>query len=93
MPTIAAHMQKKFKLTIEDGMPQATVETVGTERWLMCCPLCGSMHQLQGVDESAPYTPLCQTIPMLFKAQQLIWRKEYPDAANYTNLHLVSRTS
>lgn len=89
MPTTVAHLQKQFKLTIENGLPQVAVEMIGEGHWLKCCPLCGCMHQLQGVDAGVPYTPLCQTVPILFKEQQAIWRKLYPDVAAYTKLHLI----
>lgn len=91
MPTISTYLQKKFTLTIEDDLPQAAIEIVGTGHWLMCCPLCGSVHQIQGVDEDVPYTPTCQTVPVLYKAQQVIWQKLYPDVAPYTQLHLVKQ--
>jgi hypothetical protein len=40
-----------------------------------------------------PYTPLCQTLPALFKTQQVIWHKLYPDVAKYTTVHLVQEVS
>jgi len=91
MPTTSTYLQKHFVLTIEGNLPQAAIEIIGDNHWLMCCPLCGSIHQIQGVDEDVPYTPTCQTIPILYKAQQVIWRKLYPDAANYTQLHLIKQ--
>jgi hypothetical protein len=92
MPTIAVDLQKRFKLTFIDGLPQASVETTGQTHWVKCCPLCGCAHQLLGVDENVPYTPLCQTVPVLYKAQQANWQKLYPDVSQYTRLHLVRET-
>jgi hypothetical protein len=93
MPTIAVDQQKQFKLTVIDGLPQAAVEMMGKARWVKCCPLCGCTHQIFGVDESIPYTPLCQTLPVLYKTQQAIWHQLYPDVSQYMTLHLVWDTS
>ena len=89
MPAFAANLQKSFKLTIVDGLPQADVEKNGVVHWVKCCPLCGCIHQLLGVNEKLPYTPLCQTLPQLYKAQQVIWRGLYPEVAKYSTLHLI----
>ena len=91
MPAIAQYLQKRFKLTIEDGLPQAVIETNADGDWLRCCPLCGCIHHLldEVVDETQPYTPSCQTIPLLYQAQQAKWRKLYPDVVQYKSLHLV----
>jgi hypothetical protein len=93
MATSAPHFQKNFKLTIEDGLPQATVEIIGIAHWLKCCPLCGSMHQVRDVVEDAPYTPLCQTHPVLFKAELIAWHKLHPDVVSYKSLHLVQKAA
>jgi hypothetical protein len=93
MPTIVEHLQKRFKLSIVDGLPQATVEINGAAHWLPCCPLCGCTHQIIGVDENAPYTPLCQTQPLLFKAELGTWRKLYPEVNQYTAIHLIKKAA
>ena len=69
----------------------ATVD--GGAHWVMCCPLCGCSHQLLGVDESAPYTPLCQTQPMLFKTELGVWLKQYPEVSKYSSLHLIAKAA
>jgi hypothetical protein len=89
MPVSSAIQQKNFKLTIDDGLPQATVENIGGIHWLKCCPLCGCTHEILGVNEGLPYTPLCQRLPLMFKTQQVIWHKLYPDVTQYTTLHLI----
>jgi hypothetical protein len=94
MATFNAQLQKNFKLIIAGGLPQATVETIGTVQWLRCCPLCGSVHQIIGnanVKDSAPYTPLCQTVSALFKAELLAWQKLYPDVVDHKFVHLVEK--
>ena len=94
MATFNAQLQKNFKLVIENGLPQATVETMGSVQWLRCCPLCGSVHQIIGdVVDSAPYTPLCQTVASLFKPELLAWHKLYPDVVNHKFVHLVENAS
>lgn len=89
MPTTIQHLQKHFKLTVKDDLPQVTVETIGEAHWLMCCPLCGCQHQIFGVDEKLPYTPLCQTRPLMFKAEVITWRKLNPEVVKYGKLHLL----
>lgn len=93
MPTIIAEQQKRFKLTIINGLPQADVESSGAIRWVKCCPLCGCTHQVLSVDESLPYIPMCQTVPVLYKTQQAIWHKLYPDVSPYTALQLAQEVS
>jgi len=93
MATFNAQLQKNFKLVIENGLPQATVETVNGVQWLRCCPLCGSVHQIVGnTTDNAPYTPLCQTVPELFKAELVAWHKLYPDVISHKFVHLVEKT-
>lgn len=91
MATIVPHLQKNFKLTVEDGLPQAAVDLVGVVHWLKVCPLCGSVHQIQTMTENLPYTPLCQTHPLLYKAELIAWHKLYPDVVNYQTIHLVEK--
>jgi hypothetical protein len=89
MPAIVLDLQKRFKLTISNGLPQALVENNEEGSWLRCCPLCGCIHKIQDTDQTGPYSPLCQTLPMMFKAQQTIWRKRYPDVTQYSTLNLI----
>ena len=93
MPTIVADLQKRFKLSIIDGLPEAPLEITAKAHWVKCCPLCGCTHQVIGVDEGLPYTPMCQTLPALYKTQQTTWQKLYPDVTPYTTLHLVREVS
>ncbi len=93
MATFVAQLQKNFKLTVEDGLPQAVVELVGVVHWLKCCPLCGSVHQIQTMTEDVPYTPLCQTHASLYKAELIAWHKLYPDVVQYKSLHLVKKAA
>jgi hypothetical protein len=91
MATFNAQLQKNFKLVIENGLPQATVETMGSVQWLRCCPLCGSVHQIIGSTDDAPYTPLCQTVSSLFKPELLAWQKLYPDVVDHKFVRLVEK--
>jgi hypothetical protein len=88
MATFVPHLQKGFKLKIVDGLPEASVEVVGLVNWLRCCPLCGSVHQIQTVSEDEPFIPLCQTHAQLYKAELLAWHKLYPDVIPYKSLRL-----
>lgn len=89
MPAFASNLQQNFILTLVGGLPQAAVDNIDGSRWLRCCPLCGCTHQILGADEKLPYTPLCQTLSLLYKTQQVIWHKLYPDVAQYATLHLI----
>ncbi len=89
MPTIHPHLQKRFKLTLNEGQPEGLVEATSAGNHLMCCPLCGCSHQITGVDTSKPYTPLCQSMPAMFKAQRTEWVKLYPEVSSFKTLHLV----
>lgn len=90
MPATVLHLQKQFKLTFTEGLPDAMVETDDGDYWLRCCPLCGCTHQIPEMNETAPYTPLCQAIPIIYKAQQTIWHKLYPEVAKYSTVHLTA---
>ena len=92
MATFAAHIQKNFKLVIEDGLPQATVETIKSVQWVRCCPLCGGVHQVVDMEVGEAYTPMWQMVPALFKAELAAWQKLYPDVTNLKALHLVEKT-
>ena len=88
MPTTSPHLQKNFKLSIVDDMPQASVESGQDRLEIVCCPLCGCNHQLINIDTSQSYSPLCQTQPILFKEQLLSWHKLYPDVIHHKFIHL-----
>ncbi len=90
MPTINPHLQKRFKLTIHDGQPEGLVDVSDAGHLMMCCPLCGCSHQITGVDTQRPYTPLCQSLPAMFKVQRTAWLKLFPEVTPFTTLHLVS---
>ena len=90
MATTNPQIQKNFKLVIEAEVPQALVELIGKVQWVRCCPLCGSTHQIIGeVEDAALYTPLCQTVPTLFKEELTAWQKLYPDVASFNVVHLT----
>lgn len=93
MATVIPHLQKNFKLKVEDGLLYATVELVGSVNWVRCCPLCGSMHQVMSGFSDAPYIPMCQTHPLLFKAELLAWHKLYPEVTKHNSLHLVATSN
>ena len=70
MPAVVLTLQKHFILTIQNGLPEAVIETNDDGTWLKCCPLCGCLHHLRNVDETEPYSPSCQVFPRLNQAQQ-----------------------
>ncbi len=89
MPIVASHLQKHFKLDMLDGLPSSTVTVKDIGRWLMCCPLCGCTHEVGSADESKPYTPMCQSLPVVFKSAQTAWQKIHPEVSEYKTLRLV----
>jgi hypothetical protein len=49
------------------------------------------MHQIMaGTDMAAPYSPLCQTQPALFKAELADWKKQNPEIDQYKQVRLTS---
>ncbi len=93
MATFVPHLQKNFKLKVEDGVPEAITETVGATCMLKVCPLCGSTHHILGTSDGSPYTPLCQIHPELYKAELVAWHKLHPDVMSYKTLHLVEKAA
>lgn len=89
MPMSHSEQQKRFKLTLYDGQPEGVVEATQGARMVMCCPLCGCIHQVMGVDMSKPYTPLCQSNPPMFKLQVSAWQKRFPEVVTFKSIHLV----
>jgi hypothetical protein len=90
MPAFSPDLQKRFKLVLLNGIPQALVELVGKSRLVRCCPLCGCMHQVLSLDDKQPYKPMCQTVPVVYKSQSIDWQKLHPEVAPYTSLSLVA---
>jgi hypothetical protein len=91
VPAYNPNLQKSFRLTMADGLPMAAVDKIGQADVVRCCPLCGCTHQILEMDEDVPYTPLCQSFPYLYKAQQTSWHKLYPDVAQFVKLRLTTQ--
>ena len=89
MPAFIPTLQKTFKFTVVDNLPQAAVTKVGETQVIKCCPLCGCTHQVLAKVDSRPYKPLCQVMPNMFKTQKETWRKLFPDVARYSELRLI----
>jgi hypothetical protein len=92
MPATLPHLQKTFVLSMHEGKPVGLVEKTDEGYMVKCCPLCGCVHHLIDVDMSMPYTPLCQSIPDLFKLQQTAWQKLNPTVSPFKSLHLSTVT-
>ncbi len=89
MPTINPHLQKRFKLILHEGQPEVPVDVTAGGSLIMCCPLCGCSHQITQLDTDQPYTPLCQSLPSMFKDQRTAWLKLFPEVTPFKTLHLV----
>jgi len=89
MPVMDMNVQKHFKLDVIDDLPSSTITLRGTQRWLVCCPLCGCTHDVSGADDTQPYTPYCQSLPAVFRTVQVAWQKLHPEVAKYKTLRLV----
>jgi hypothetical protein len=89
MPAFALRLQKNFQLNVVAGLPQAEVETINGAKWLQCCPLCGCTHQIIGTVAKKAYTPTCQTLPLVYKAQQISWHKLHPAVTPFATLQLT----
>lgn len=81
----------KFELSPAD-LPIAQVERMGTAYWVMCCPLCGCIHDLTRHPATiSEYEPRC-LLPHTHKAAYVEWLTKHPTAAAYTRISLQQRS-
>ena len=83
--------QKSFVFRLSSvGVPVAEVERVGTGLWLVCCPLCGMLHDVTGQRDGVVIAPRCDlslTHPWVYTA----WLTLHPDAAQFQCVLLTFR--
>jgi hypothetical protein len=93
MPFKIEAEQKHFAFALSpDGLPVGTVEKWGGIPYLLCCPLCGMLHQIIGGSALTigEYEPRC-IIRQTHKTVYVDWVSKYPQAAQYTRVSLRQR--
>lgn len=87
--------QAAFKFTLVDGLPVATVERWGNGFWIVCCPLCGYIHNLPAnvrVDAiGKPFTPNCVIAKTVHRKQYHKWIDMYPQSAQFDAVTAILR--
>lgn len=90
MPFKVVEAQKAFIFqTSEAGIPLAHVTRWGNGVWVMCCPLCGMLHEVLKGQTAGEFEPECiarVTHPTVFAA----WQQKHPDAIGKSTVQLVS---
>ena len=91
MPFKIVEEQKAFTFTLVNGLPVATVERWGKGLWVLCCPLCGCIHdcsaQQKQIADGGAYEPVCllkRTHPAAYRR----WVSRFPESAQYTRIRL-----
>jgi hypothetical protein len=92
MPFKIIAEQKRFKFELSSaGLPIADVERMGTVFWVMCCPLCGCIHDLSRQPETVgEFEPKC-LLPRTHKSAYVEWVTKQPTAPAYTRISLRQR--
>lgn len=92
MPFKIPAYQQNFTLTLDRGLPVASVEYWGVGiPYMLVCPLCGMVSELPvNVQNGQEYTPICPaktSHPHAFAA----WLESHPGAADHTTVRLAIR--
>lgn len=73
------------------GLPVAEVERWGTGYWLICCPLCGMLHNLPAnVFPAEVFEPRCQ-LPRTHPGSYSTWIAKFPAVAGQRTVALIYR--
>lgn len=82
----------RFRWTLDGDTPAAQVETIGNGAWVMCCPLCGLIHDVTSKANGTIWQPTCTSNHApVFKRIRAAWVKEHPQAADYQTVRLAYR--
>jgi hypothetical protein len=93
MPFKIIAEQKAFTFTLsEAALPVGKVERWGGIPYLLCCPLCGMLHEIRGGSTLTlgEYEPACivkQTHPAAYSR----WLASFPMAADYKRVSLLAQ--
>lgn len=102
MPIISKTYRKAFRWRETDGAPVAAVTVLNARGWILCCPLCGCVHEVRGGQTDGTYKPACllralATMPPAPRSgggadwRRLLdlWQADYPAAAAHDTLQLL----
>lgn len=101
MPIMSKHYRKTFKFFQVDGVPAAETVVLAGHAWILCCPLCGCLHEVRGGQTEGAYRPDCllrrlAAMPAVrgvhagadWARVLALWQSAYPAAAHDTVLLL-----
>lgn len=92
---IKAEMEK-FTWTLVDQAPVAAVEKWGNGYWIVCCPLCGYLHNISAAVKldgttGTTYKPNCAIAQKVHRHAYHQWLEQYPQAATCDSVKLILR--
>lgn len=91
MPFKVEALQKVYQLDLFGGVPVAPVTKLGAMHYVLCCPLCGCLHEVgPSVLHGSTTTPRCVVKPP-HPITVANWRKAHPETANYREIVLKLR--
>lgn len=101
MPIMSKHYRAAFKWREMDNVPVAAVTVLNGRGWLLCCPLCGCIHETRMAQTTGAYAPDCLLRRLANMAQPVgrpaeyganwarvlqMWQDIHPAAAHNTVL-------
>ncbi len=101
MPIMSKHYRAAFKWREMDNVPVAAVTVLNGRGWLLCCPLCGCIHETRMAQTTGTYAPDCLLRRLANMAQPVgrpaeyganwarvlqMWQDIHPAAAHNTVL-------
>lgn len=92
MPFSWPHEAKKYQFKLLDNLPAAPVVQIGAGLWVVCCPLCGCIHDVTGKPDGAPVVPIC-THWRPYQQRRKTWQAEHPEVKDHAAIRLVYRTA
>lgn len=85
----------KFTWREVGGHPAATVEKWGHGYWIVCCPLCGYIHNISAAVKvgttGAVYKPNCAIAKTVHRHMYHAWQDAHPRAAQFDAVTLILR--
>lgn len=106
MPIISKTYHKAFKWREVEGVPAAETVVLAGRAWILCCPLCGCMHEVRSGQVDGQYRPDCLLRRLArmapargagggadWPALLAQWERAYPGAAAQDTVALLSPAS
>lgn len=87
--------QAKFTWREVGGHPVSEVEKWGNGYWIVCCSLCGGIHNLNAAVKvgttGAVYKPNCAIAKTVHRKRYHAWQDAHPRAAQFDAVTLILR--